>query len=65
MATVLLVEDDETLSETLKKELETAGFTVDTAMDGEEALKALRVSKPDVMLLDILLPKRSGFDILN
>jgi DNA-binding response OmpR family regulator len=65
MATILVVEDDETFAKSLTLELERRGHTVVTASDGEAALNALRTGQPDLLLLDILLPKRSGFDILE
>lgn len=65
MATILLVEDDDALAQMMRADLEQAGFEVVYAGDGEAALTALRIGEPDLMLLDILLPKRSGFDILE
>lgn len=65
MATILLVEDDLRLSEILEKRLTQVGHVVKTVTDGEEALKELRAGSPDLLLLDIILPKLSGFDILE
>ncbi|KKU14412.1 hypothetical protein A3A20_01355 [Candidatus Wolfebacteria bacterium RIFCSPLOWO2_01_FULL_45_19] len=63
--TILLVEDDVFLSSLLKTRLQKENFTVIHAPDGEEALKFLRDQKPDLVLLDIILPKKSGFEVLE
>ncbi|PIR89098.1 MAG: response regulator [Candidatus Harrisonbacteria bacterium CG10_big_fil_rev_8_21_14_0_10_40_38] len=65
MAKILLVEDDQFLSALLKTRLEKEKFEVIAAHDGPEALQALRSVKPDLILLDIILPGKSGFDILE
>ncbi|MBM3559024.1 MAG: phosphate regulon transcriptional regulatory protein PhoB [Alphaproteobacteria bacterium] len=60
---VLIVEDEPSLVELLSYNLERAGFAVAIARDGEEALLALRERKPDVVLLDWMLPYVSGIEI--
>ncbi len=65
MSKVLLVEDDQFLSSLLKNRLEKEKFDVTLAHDGTEALTALRATKPDIILLDIILPGKSGFEILE
>ncbi len=65
MAKILLVEDDLFLSSLLKNRLEKEKFEVLAAHDGDEALKLLRDSKPDLILLDIILPGKSGFEVLE
>jgi len=62
---VLLVEDDRFLRRACEKSLRQQGFTVFTAADGEEALKAIRADPPDIVLLDLLMPKVSGLDVLR
>ena len=62
---VLLVEDDRNLRAFLRKAFREEGYAVDEAADGEEALAAVRAHDPDLMLLDIYLPKLSGLDVLN
>ncbi len=62
---VLLVEDEETLSSIVKNELEDAGYNVFAAKDGEDALSVAIDSKPDVVLLDLVLPKKGGLDVLE
>jgi DNA-binding response OmpR family regulator len=65
MAKILLVEDDQFLSSLLRNRLEKEKFEVRLAHDGNEALAALRESKPDLILLDIILPGKSGFEVLE
>jgi two-component system response regulator MtrA len=62
-ATILLVEDDPSIREITKLGLEDAGFSVNTAVDGEEALTRFRHDRPDLVVLDVMLPKRDGFDV--
>lgn len=62
---IVLVEDDEILAKVLYEELKEADFDVWHASDGEEGLKLVMDKKPDLVLLDILLPKKQGFDVLE
>lgn len=62
---IVLVEDDETLAEVLLSELTEAGFDVTPAFDGNEGLKQAREKKPNLVLLDIILPEKSGFEVLE
>jgi two-component system response regulator MtrA len=62
-ATILLVEDDPSIREITKLGLQDAGFAVDTAADGAEALVHFRHDQPDLVVLDVMLPKRDGFDV--
>ena len=62
---LLLVEDDPFLSSLLKARLAKEGFEVLYAADGEEALEMVRETKPDLVLLDLILPKKSGFEVLE
>jgi DNA-binding response OmpR family regulator len=59
---VLVVEDDEGIREMLKYNLVTAGFLVQEAADGAAGLRTARTSRPDLILLDLMLPGMSGFD---
>lgn len=63
--TVLLIEDDVFLSNLLTSRLTKAGLNVVRAYDGEEAIEKLRDQKPDLVLLDIIIPKKTGFDVLE
>jgi DNA-binding response OmpR family regulator len=62
---VLLVEDDSFLSNIYKTKFELEGFKVTTAEDGVLGLEQAKKKKPDIILLDILLPKMDGFMVLE
>jgi len=62
---ILLVEDDEFLAELYATKLNLEGFTVALATDGEKGLKMIKDKIPDLILLDIILPKMDGFEILK
>lgn len=62
---ILIVEDDFTLQEMYKDEFLQAGFQVDTAANGQEALLKIASQKPNAILLDLIMPKMSGFDVLE
>jgi len=62
---LLWVEDDKLIGTILAKKLVTAGFDLFHAKNGEEALEALKTSKPDAIVVDLLLPGMSGFEILQ
>jgi DNA-binding response OmpR family regulator len=63
MTRVLLIDDDRKHSELLKEYLKQFGISLDCAGDAEEGLRKLARSDPDLLLLDIMLPGRDGFDI--
>lgn len=65
MADILVAEDEPAILESLDFILGRCGWTVDSVRDGEAALEALRRLKPRLLLLDIMLPKRSGLDVLK
>ncbi|MDP1706626.1 MAG: response regulator [bacterium] len=62
---ILLVEDEPLLLNLLKQRLERDGFEIVAAHDGEEALKILETVEPSLILLDIILPKVSGFEVME
>lgn len=63
MATILIVEDDETLVETLRYNFERAGYTILIATDGISGLDLARTMHPDLVILDVMLPRLDGFSI--
>jgi two-component system alkaline phosphatase synthesis response regulator PhoP len=62
---VLLAEDDRFLRRAAESRLRQNGFTVLPAVDGEEALKVARAERPDLILLDLIMPKLQGFEVLK
>lgn len=62
---ILLVEDDTTLAEVYRSRLELEGFETQTVYNGEAALSTIQEFKPDLVLLDAMMPKISGFDVLD
>jgi two-component system OmpR family response regulator len=60
---ILIVEDDTNLLETLKYNLRKEGYDVVTAVDGAQALEVARQEKPDLIILDIMLPVLSGYEV--
>ena len=60
---ILLVDDDKSIVKVVRSYLEQAGYEVLTAYDGETALHVLRTEKPDLLVLDLMLPDRDGWDI--
>lgn len=65
MKTILLVEDEPTLQKTLSLALTQEGYDVKSALDGEIGLRLARETKPDIILLDLILPKMDGFEVLD
>ncbi len=63
--TILIVEDDDNLAHVYQARLEAEGFIVKRVSNGEEALSSALQIKPDLVLLDVMMPKISGFDILD
>src|SRR4051812_47365628 len=63
MVRILVIEDDETLSELLTTDLELEGYTVVTAKDGLEGLERAKTLNPDLIFIDIELPKMNGYDV--
>ncbi len=61
--TILVVEDEPALQETLAYNLKKEGYTVETAGDGRAALESARRLKPDLLVLDIMLPELDGFEV--
>jgi DNA-binding response OmpR family regulator len=62
---ILLVEDDDNLANVYTTRLEAEGFVAKRVANGEDALSAALQTKPDLILLDVMMPKVSGFDVLD
>jgi len=60
---VLVVEDDETVADIVTRYMEREEFAVDSVADGESALEAIDACEPDLVVLDVMLPKLSGFEV--
>ncbi len=62
---ILIVEDDKFLRELIVKKLAKEGYEVSEAIDGEEGIKKIKSEKPDLILLDLILPGMDGFEVLS
>ncbi|MET3925429.1 response regulator [Devosia sp. 2618] len=62
---ILIAEDEPSILESLDFILRRAGWTISAVTDGDAALEAVRRLKPRVLVLDVMLPKRSGFEVLK
>lgn len=62
---ILIIEDDDILQKALQEFLIEDGFEISGALDGEEGLKMAGDKKPDLILLDIILPKKDGYEVLK
>ncbi len=62
---ILFVEDEPTLQKTLGRALEQEGYEVQSALDGQSGLALVKRIKPDLILLDLILPKMDGFEVLK
>jgi len=65
MKHIALVEDDPILLKVLTEAFKDAGYKVSQAVDGEEGLKLVRTKHPDIVLLDIIMPKMDGIEVLR
>lgn len=63
--TILVVDDETLVIRALTEKLSSEGFKVDSARDGEEALLKVKQTKPDLILLDIIMPKLDGISVLK
>lgn len=62
---ILLIEDDKLLRSLLVKKLTSAGYEMMTACDGQEGLELMRSDSPQLILLDIIMPRKSGFEVIK
>src|SRR5579885_1966380 len=65
MAKVLLVEDDNNLREIYEARLQAEGYEIVSASDGEQALAVAKEARPDLVISDVMMPKISGFEMLD
>ena len=64
-AKILIIEEDKFLLKLYSDKLQKEGFEVDTSLTGEEGLHKVSAEKPDLIILDLLLPRKNGFEILS
>ena len=62
---ILVVDDEASICDLLKINLELEGYEVSTAGDGEEALKSIDLINPDLLILDVMLPKINGYNFVK
>jgi len=65
MKRILAVDDQPQIVRLIQVNLQKAGFEVLTAFDGEEGLRKVHEEKPDLVILDVIMPKRDGFEVLR
>ncbi|HET9825806.1 MAG TPA: hybrid sensor histidine kinase/response regulator, partial [Chitinophagaceae bacterium] len=63
VARLLIVDDDDSIRSLLEQELGEAGYLIDEASNGKEALAKVRANKPDLVILDVMMPEMNGFDV--
>jgi K+-sensing histidine kinase KdpD/CheY-like chemotaxis protein len=62
-ATILVVDDDDSIRSLLQQELSDAGYLIEQATNGKEALESVRKNRPDLIILDVMMPEMNGFDV--
>lgn len=62
---ILLIEDEKTITDVLSKRLAREGYQILAAENGEEGLRTMREKKPDLILLDIIMPRMGGFEVME
>lgn len=65
MNKILIIEDEEIILDLMQKKLSQEGYETSVAKDGKEGLKAMRGIKPDLVLLDIVMPEMGGFEVMK
>ena len=65
MSHILVIDDDQDLCELIEEFLQSEGFQVDLANDGESGLEKLHTEPPDLIVMDVMMPKMNGFDVLK
>lgn len=62
---ILIIEDEEIMLGLLQRKLTTEGYEISVARDGEEGIRVMKEVKPDLVLLDIIMPKMGGFEVME
>jgi len=62
---ILIIEDEELLCNLLERKLNEEGYQVSVAKDGVEGMKMIKETKPDLILLDIVMPNKNGFEVMD
>lgn len=62
---ILIIEDDQSLTGALQEKFTEGGFTVQVSPDGEAGIKRAEEERPDIILLDLVLPRKNGFEVLE
>ena len=62
---ILIIEDEEIIRDLLQKKLSQEGYEISVAKDGQEGLRLIKEVKPDLILLDIVMPKIGGFEVME
>ena len=62
-STILVVDDDDSIRSLLQQELSDAGYLIEQAANGKQALESVRKNRPDLIILDIMMPEMNGFDV--
>jgi CheY-like chemotaxis protein len=62
---ILVVDDDPDLVESVSMKLESENFEVEKAYDGEEAWEKIKANRPDLVLLDVMMPKKNGYELCD
>lgn len=62
---ILIIEDEKIMIDLLQKKLTQEGYEVSVAKDGDEGVRAMKEKKPDLILLDIIMPKMGGFEVME
>jgi len=65
MTKILLIEDEQIMLDLLRRKLTEEGYEVFVARDGEEGLKVMAEINPDIILLDIIMPRKGGFEVME
>ena len=65
MARILVIDDDEVVRSTIRKMLQMAGYEIEEAFDGEEGVKLYNQDPTDVVITDIMMPEKSGFETIQ